>query len=65
MNDWNIENTECGTAESNHFVIQKDGNHFVVDLKEGEKLGNMVIKTVDPSFKQQIVKNWKNFKKKK
>lgn len=65
MNDWNIENTECGTAESNHFVIQKDGNHFVVDLKEGEKLGSMVIKTVDPSFKQQIVKNWKNFKKKK
>lgn len=65
-NSWNIEDVHCFDSENDHYVMQKDGNHLVIDLTDDEKLGGQIIlKTVDPSFKQQVIKNWKNYKKKK
>lgn len=65
MGDWAIDGVNCFKAESNHYVMQKDGNHLVIDLNDNEKLGGQIIlKTVDPSFKQQVIKNWKDYKKK-
>lgn len=65
-NSWNIEDVHCFDSDNDHYVMQKDGNHFVIDLTDDEKLGGRVIlKTVDPSFKQQVIKIWKDYKKKK
>ena len=65
-NSWTIEDVNCFKTENDHYVMQKDGNHLVVDLADDEKLGGRIIlKTVDSSFKQQVIKNWKNYKKKK
>lgn len=65
MNDWTIDGVNCFKAENSHYVMQKDGNHLVIDLNNGESLGGQIIlKAVDPSSKQQVVKNWKNYKKK-
>ena len=64
--DWNVESLAAFERGCKHFVLQKDGKHTEIDLEEDQELGaQMLVKTVDPSYKQQIVKLWKNYKKKK
>ena len=64
--DWNVESLNKIERGCEHFVLQKDGKHIEIDLEEDQELGaQMVVKTVDPSYKQQIIKLWKNYKKNK
>lgn len=64
--DWNVESLNKIERGCEHFVLQKDGKHIDIDLEEDQELGaQMVVKTVDPSYKQQIIKLWKNYKKNK
>lgn len=66
MGSWTIDEVKCLEMHNNHYVMQKDGNFLEIDLGDDEKLGGQVIvKTVDPSYKQQIIKLWKKYKKNK
>ena len=64
MNNWTVEKpADIGDIHA-HYVFQKDGNHIVVDLKEGEELGcSLNVKKVDAATKQEVIKQWKAFKK--
>jgi len=63
---WNIESTTSFKQGGAHYVFQKDGKHVELDVEENQTMGaQMVVKTVDPSYKQQIIKLWKNYKKNK
>lgn len=63
---WNVESLNGFERGCTHFVLQKDGKHIEIDLEEGQEQGaQMLVKTVDPAYKQQIIKLWKNYKKKK
>ena len=64
MNNWTLEKpVDIGDIHA-HYVFQKDGNHTVVDLKEGEELGcSLNVKKVDAATKKEVIKQWKAFKK--
>ena len=63
INNWTVEKPGA-VGEKNHFVFQKDGNHTVVEPKEGEELGcSLSVKKVDAATKKDIIKQWKAFKK--
>lgn len=64
MNNWTVEKYGAGGNTYGHFVFQKDGNHTVVDVKEGEELGcSLHVKKVDAATKKEVIKQWKAFKK--
>ena len=46
-----------------HYLLQKDGVNYRVNLEEGQKLNaNMHVVTVDGKWKEQILRQWKKLK---
>ena len=62
--NWNVENPVL-TDSPTHFVLMKDDQFISLDLKEGQELNaSNVIRPVDATKKQEIIKQWKAYKKK-
>lgn len=64
--EWTLENSAVSVNGSTHYLLQKDDEYRVVELKEGEHLeGQANIRPIDAAKKQEIIKQWKAYKKNK
>ena len=65
--DWDMEHLVSMNGDdvkkTKHYLLQKDGVNYRVNLKEGQKLNaNMHVVTVDGKWKEQILRQWKKLK---
>ncbi len=65
--DWDMEHLVSMNGDdakrTKHYLLQKDGVNYRVNLKEGQKLNaNMHVVTVDGKWKKQILRQWKKSK---
>ena len=68
VDDWTIEdqNRVPNIEKPKHFLLQKDGIHTAVYLKEGQKLGGaMRVAATGKKWKKQLIRNWKEYREKK
>lgn len=64
--EWTLENSAVSVKGSTHYLLQKDDEYRVVELKEDERLeGQANIRPIDAVQKQEIIKQWKAYKKNK
>lgn len=64
--EWTLENSAVSVKGSTHYLFQKDDEYRVVELKEDERLeGQANIRPIDAAQKQEIIKQWKAYKKNK
>lgn len=61
---WTLENPACIDNGFTHYLLQKDDKYLEVKVKEDEKLTGVIhIRPVDAAMKQNIIKQWKAYKK--
>lgn len=67
IDEWNVDSPEIlpNLTMPKHFLLQKEGIHTSVDLREGQRLESSIRITVtDKKWKKLLIQNWKKYKKK-
>lgn len=65
---WDMDHlsTPYDMQEIRHFLLQKDGKNYDINLEKEEKMGATPrVVSLDIQWKQQILKQWRNYKKTK
>lgn len=65
--NWNMDSSYAFSNEDQSYrlVLQKDGNHVTITLPKGQSLnGAMCMAVVDKKWRNQVLKNWKSYKRK-
>ena len=61
---WTLENPADIEIGSTHYLLQKGDEYLEVKVKEGENLSGAIhVRPVDAAMKQDIIKQWKAYKK--
>ena len=62
---WTLENPADIEIGSTHYLLQNGDKYLEVKVKEGENLSGAIhVRPVDAAMKQDIIKQWKAYKKK-
>ena len=61
---WSLEDPAASGSGSTHYLLQKGDDFLEIEVKEGENVGGVThIRPVDAATKQEIIKQWKAYKK--